>query len=643
MATKVSEALAGSRQAAGWRFRERVSPWRVASELTPFALAFTVFLAAFLLMRPQPTGDEPHYLIVAQSIAFDGDIDLANDYASRERTLRVATSFPQDKKFQAADYRGTGQLRPLHGVGLSALLAAPTGLWGLTGARLTMVLIAAFLADQLYRLLRDLRFRRPWRILAWVATVFCLPVIVFTSQIYTEIPGALLLVVLLRIMIAGASSPASLAVGSAACAGLVWLHVRYIPLAAGALVGLAVAAAGSQGWERTSTRSLFASARDLVVGLFRTLWRRWRTVTVPLAAPFLVGVAGLAVAFQHWYGSISFRAPYAIWGDTTVGDAGWNFVYEFVLTDLLNPVTGWIPFVPVHLVGVAALGCLIVRFGWPAACCTAVVAGYELLGASAGPLAGWHLPARYLVVVIPLIAVPMALVLQAVRVSRFVFIPLLAVSLVFAAAAVDKYQGLYPVGVKPRIFGASETADIFPITRDLTLSGLTTSFSLAPGQVKPQAGTVTDGLITARAGRDRPGFMLWGPYSSLDEGTYRATFPLAARGAAPTAHMAAIEVVGTPPSKYFARRELTAAELSRRVTNHALEFKTPGGYLVETRVYFLGNGTLTAGTVQVDPVKVKRARIGGLSEGMIVILWVGGTILAGWIFVLLMRRSAQRA
>ena len=573
----------------------------------PFTLAFVVFLAAFLLMRPETTGDEPHYLMSAQSLAFDGDFDLKNDYASRERTLRVAPSFPLDTNFQAADYRGTGEYRPLHGGGLSVVLAGPTGLWGLTGARLAMVLISALLADQLYRLLRDLRFRRPYRLLAWIATVFCMPVIVYTNQIYTEIPGALLLVVLIRIMVRPTLSPVALAFGSAACAGLAWLHVRYVPLSVGALAGLAVAAVGV---ERSASGSWLSSARSSIGRLRRTAWTRWRTLTVPLIVPYFVGMAGLLFAFHYWYGSFNFNSAYAIWGDTTVGDAGRNFVYEFVLTDLLNPVAGWIPFVPVHWIGLAGLGCLIARFGWPAAACVAVLAGYELLGASAGPLAGWHLPGRYLVIIIPLIAIPIALVIQTVRPALYVFIPLLALSLVFAAAAVHMHQGLYPVGVKPRVFGVRDTAPFFPITRDLTLSRLVTSITLPPGYVKPQTGRLGNGVVTAEAGRNKPGFLLWGPYSSLEEGTYRATFRLAATGAAPTDHVAAIEVVGTPPSKYFARREVTAGELGSRIANQTLKFDTPGGYLIETRAYFLGRGTLTAGPVTVEPERVEPARLG---------------------------------
>jgi hypothetical protein len=620
--------------------RGRVGAGRLAGDLLPFTLAFVVFLAAFFHMRPEPTGDEPHYLIAAQSLAFDGDFDLTNDYASRDRTLRVASSFPLDTFWQAADYKENGKLRPVHAGGLAVILAAPTGLWGLTGARLAMVLIAALLADQLYRLLRDLRFRRPWRLLAWIATVFCLPLLVFTSQVYTEIPGALLVVVLARLIVARAPSTAALALGSAACAGLVWLHVRFLPLAVGAMFGLALAASDRLIGHAAGPRGWLAWIKNTMLSLLRLGIREWRTFTVPLLGPFIVGVGGLMVAFKYLYGSFSFNAGYAVWGDdVNIGRAGWNFIYEFVVTDFFNPVQGWIPFAPVHWLGLAAIGLLILRFGWPAVGALAVIAAFELAGASVGPNAGWQLPARLLMPVIPLIAIPLAAMLQAVRVSRVIFIPLLALSLVYGFAGVERYQGLLPVGVKPRIFGASETAFLFPITRDLNLSRLTTSFRISPGWPEPQTGRVDGGRITAQARRDPRGFLIWGPYSSLKEGSYKATFPLAVTGAAPNDHVAAIEVAGTPPSTFFARRELKASQLRRQLTDQTMAFNTPGGYLVEARVFFLGKGTLSAGEVEVTPVRIAQDRFDRISDWALVLIWVGGTILLGLVFVALAKRS----
>jgi hypothetical protein len=637
MATDVEQAFDRRRAARFGRIGERVSFWGVVSQLAPFVLALTVYLAVFLVMRPETTGDEPHYLLIAESIAYDGDVDLTNDYASRERTLRVVNAFPLSP--QAADYTGSGQLRPMHGVGLAALLAPAVALGGLTGARIVMVIIAALLADQLFRLLRDLGFHRRYRVLAWTAVVFCLPILPFTSQIYPELPAALIVLFALRVMIAGARSPAALALASTAGAALIWLHVRYFPLWAGVFVGLAVAACLSDAGP-AKAHGLIDGIRTALRNGAATLTRRWRTVTLPLVVPYAIGLGLFVAAFERWYGTADPKAPYRAFSATTVGTGGWRFLYDFFLGDLFNPVAGWLPYVPVHWLGLAALGCVVVKFRWPAAACLGVAGGYELILASAGPNVGWGLPARYLLIVIPLIAVPIAVAIQEIRLTRIVFLPLLALSLVFAVAAVDDYQGLYPIGDKSRIFGLRTAAAAFPNTRPPVLP---TSYVLAPGQYGPQTGRVDGNVLVAKEGRDGPGFVLWGPYASLKAGTYRARFPLAVSGTSANERVATIEAAGTPPPKLFARKVVTASELKPRLPSGVtLEFKTPGGYLAETRVYYNGKGTLRAGPVHVE-------REGGGGGGLpgrypdwpLVVVWVVGTIVAGWLLVMQMRR-AQR-
>lgn len=620
---------------------ERLSLWPLLAQLAPFVLALAAFFAAFLAMRPDSSGDEPHYLLVAQSIVFDGDVDLTNDYASRERTLRVVNGFPLDSAAHAADYDGSGRLRPLHGVGLSALLAPAVGLGGLTGARLAMVLIAALMADQLFRLLRDLGFRRRYRVGAWAAVIFCSPILVFSSQVYPEIPAALLLVVALRVMLNGARSPAALALGSASAVSLVWLHVRYIPLSFGVLLGLALAACAARqtGSEHPGQRGLVGRLTSALRSYVVTAWKDWRTVTLPVLGPYLAGLGLVSIAFARWYGTPNPTAPYRAFSSTNVGDGGWAFLYEFALADVLSPVHGWIPFVPVHWLGLAALGCLVVRFGWPAALALAVAVGYEVILSSAGPNVGWGLPARYLIIVIPLIAIPIAVVIQHVRISRFAFVPLLAVSLVFSVAAVRDHLGLFPIDDDTRIFGVETISPVFPIPRP---PHPPTSYEVTPGQFGPATGRVVNNnrLIVARPDRDVPGLLTWGPYSTLKDGTYRATFPLTVSGARPNNPVALIEAAGTPPPKLFARRFVTAAELnSRKPTNVSVDFKMPGGYLTETRLYYLGNGTLRAGPVRVSAVSLEPGR--PFSDKLLAAIWFAGTVAIGWLLVWLMRRDRR--
>ena len=115
MTTDASERGGSLPISATWRVPDQVSYW--LWQLGPFVLALVVYVAAFYVMQPDITGDEPHYLVAAQSIAYDGDLDLTNDYASRDRTFGVFGIAPFGPDIHAADYRDSGQLRPVRGIG----------------------------------------------------------------------------------------------------------------------------------------------------------------------------------------------------------------------------------------------------------------------------------------------------------------------------------------------------------------------------------------------------------------------------------------------------------------------------------------------------------------------------------------------
>jgi hypothetical protein len=641
VASNTTEALE-ARSVTAAPPRERVSLWRIAAQLAPFALAFAVYLGAFLHIRPESTGDEPHYLLAAESVAYDGDIDLRNDYASRSRTLRVVNIFPLSYNIQAARFGRSPQLRPVHPIGISILLAPAVALGGLTGARVAMVLIAALLADQLFRLLRDLGLRQPYRTAAWLAAMFCLPVLAFSDQIYPELPGALLVVACLRIMVVGATSPAFLALGSAAAGALVWLHVRYGALSLAAIAGLAIAACAAR-WDPTDPPQggrVVRRARTVgatTVGYFRTGIRNWRTVALPVLLPYAAVLGLLAVTFKHMYGSPNPLTPYHAYSSANVGSAGWRSLYDFTLTILFNPVSGWIPYAPVHWLGFAALGCLVFCFGWRAAAFVGAALAYLLLVSSGNPGFGWGLPARYPMIVIPLVAIPIAHLIQHVRISRFVFVPLMALSIVFAFAGMKDFAGLYPLGDKPRMFGLRTAAVAYPA---LGHARLPTSFVLNPGQAPHQTGQIRGQALVAKAGRDGAGYLFWGPYSPLNEGTYRASLQLGISGAADKVPVARIEAVGSPPPHIFATKVITAGEIrAHKGEPVPFDFKTPGEYLVETRMYYDGLGTLTAGPVSVQALRTSQTP--RLPAWLLQWLWIGGTIVIGWLFVRLMQRSRR--
>ena len=367
---------------------------------------------------------------------------------------------------------------------------------------------------------------------------------------------------------------------------------------------------------------------------------QWRTVTLPVLLPFAIGLGSLAAAFQYWYGTFDPQSGYRGFDPnaSTFGSGGWDFWYEFLLRDIFDSTQGWIPFAPVHWLGLAALGCLVLWFRWSAVVCLAGVVSYVLFVTSFGASVGWGLPARYELVVIPLIAIPIAVAIQGVRVARVIFVPLLAVSLVFAVAAVRDYRWLYPIDGTQHIFGLRSTATAYPVVSEPQPPG---SFTLAPdGAQPPRTGKLEKGEVVARAGRDQRGFLLYGPYASLKEGAYQATYSLAASGVGPEDPVARIEVVGGG-GVVFARKFVTGGQLHpRRLSGIDLFFATRGGTAIETRVFYLGRGAVRVGPIDVQPIAAPAATT-HYRDWPLAFLWIGGTVLIGWLFVQVMRLTPR--
>ena len=89
------------------------------------------------------TGDEPHYLAIAHSIAFDGDLDLGNNYGANEPLVGGGALQPEAHLRPGVG----GVARPVHDVGLP-LLFAP------------IVRLAVPLTNALTRIIPDAAMRR---------------------------------------------------------------------------------------------------------------------------------------------------------------------------------------------------------------------------------------------------------------------------------------------------------------------------------------------------------------------------------------------------------------------------------------------------------------------------------------------------
>jgi hypothetical protein len=590
-----------------------------AIALAPFAIAFAVYLATFAVMQPAAVGDEPHYFLIAQSLVLDADFDLANDYASRSRTQEACGDcFPLQR--HAREYRRDGPIVSFHGLGLPLLLAPAVTLGGLPLARLTMVLIAALLAHQLFRLLVELGVARPlYRWLAWAAVAFSVPLVAFSNQIYPELPGALLAVIGLRVLVRPRPSERALLAGAIAGAALPWLNIRFLPISVLLLAGLAYRA-----YRRVSPAT------------------RPSELVLRLAAPYAVSFGALAGLFLAFYGNPLPGAAYEGFSEQTLGSGGWTFWHRYLLADLLNPSLGWIPYAPVHWLGLAGIGCAVWLFRGAAVAVLAGVLAYVLLIESIGQPTGYEFPARFLLVVIPLVAIPLAIVLERVRVARFVFVPLFAVSLVFALSAARDHVSLYPLlgdRYTARLFGVRSIQTAFP---DTSGDRAPTSFVLRPADVAPKVGRLERGpILAAQTEGDQAGFMMDSPYVVFRSGRYLVRFSVAGRGTAglPVGQAYVISSEGQVLAQRFIAP--TRADFWPALREVRLEFDTPGNLPIQTRVFFHGFGELAAGWTRVTPLAVSPAPEETFPDWPLAFLWVAGTVLVGALFVQVMNRGGR--
>ena len=124
-----------------------------------------VGLGFLLLDHPRPlNGDEPHYLVYADSLMRDRDADVGNNYDPRITGRFFNALTPDGQTVVVTDSRtGKSFLRPYHYPGLPVLILPGYALAGACGAKMAVLLLTALGLTGLFVLLRNLEVNPPWR------------------------------------------------------------------------------------------------------------------------------------------------------------------------------------------------------------------------------------------------------------------------------------------------------------------------------------------------------------------------------------------------------------------------------------------------------------------------------------------------
>jgi hypothetical protein len=274
--------LIAARVLGGARFRARPS-------LSPVA----VFLAGAIIFGGLawrwsatpffPGGDEPHYLVIMQSILHDGDLKIENNHQRGDYRAYYSRPLNPHHLTRGVD----GEIYSVHPVGLPVLAAPAFAVGGYPGVVAMLVLIAALGAALLWQWARETTGSVGAATFAWAAVALTAPFLFNSVTVYPEIPGALAVMVAIAWR-TDTSAVRTMLVRGAAIGALPWLSTKYAPMA-GAIT---------------------------IVWLLRTRWNL--RLMAALLAPIAIAFAAWFAFFFWIWGTVSPSAPYGSSEPTTL-------------------------------------------------------------------------------------------------------------------------------------------------------------------------------------------------------------------------------------------------------------------------------------------------------------------------------------
>jgi len=182
-----------------------------------------------------PTGDEVHYLVIADALISDSATDVTEAY---RREIDKPRWYPPGLAEPGAPLEppnvhvvSTGDgLHSWHGLAVGALVAGPAQVFGEMGARWVMVIVASGAVVLAWALAGRFLPSARTRVGATAAVAIAYPLLLAGTQVYPDIPGGILLLGVLTWWVmprARASTGWTLAAGLAA-AVVPWLGSRFI-------------------------------------------------------------------------------------------------------------------------------------------------------------------------------------------------------------------------------------------------------------------------------------------------------------------------------------------------------------------------------------------------------------------------------
>ena len=361
------------------------------------ALVPGVILDAYVTTAISATGDEPYYLLVADSILHDGDLDLADQFARRAYAPFYWGRL--DDGARGLEVTEGGRIYATAFQGAQPLLLLP-GYWvaGRLGATAVMTGAAALAMAGAFHLALASGAGLRAAFLAWLGVAFSVPVLSLGATAWPEMAGAALVTGAAALLWRRERPGGTLALAAACLAGAVAVKTRFVLVAAPVALGFA----RRVGWRVIGLAAAAGAAVLAVTALYDALAQH-----ALFARRFAAGgLPGVAAWLARW-------------------TVQWPGDHRGHLGLLLDQEVGILPAAPVLALALAGLALAGRQRRWrlllltvgPFAMAWHYLGGVDAVRAAADAswTSGFAPPGRFVAAALPLLTVCVAIALDRVR------------------------------------------------------------------------------------------------------------------------------------------------------------------------------------------------------------------------------------
>ena len=216
-------------------------PFREAGR-RPHLAALLVVVGAFFLAtaivydaRTWPSGDEPHYLVISETLLRYHSFEVARTYDHGDYLGFYSGTL--DLSHTATNYQGVPM--PVHGVGGPILWLPLFAVAGRLGATLFVAAVSLIVIVEIFKFLEEQRIRRRTALLVAGLFAVATPFFAFAHLVFVDVIGAWAVIHLFRKALKDGELRRSELISCSILLGILpWIHVKFITLEALLLVFL---------------------------------------------------------------------------------------------------------------------------------------------------------------------------------------------------------------------------------------------------------------------------------------------------------------------------------------------------------------------------------------------------------------------